>query len=102
MKLIFCTHCNDVVCLCEKTRTCECGKTGGRYEEDKLSALYWGCGIPFAIDNFSFFHRARNGGKDEHFYDKLYGEHFVQCWVFNEWCPNYETFTKVGDEQNET
>lgn len=43
MKLIRCKKCNDVVRLIHKNwRTCECGKSGGQYNDDMLSATVGG------------------------------------------------------------
>lgn len=54
MKLIFCKECRDVVALKENIdRTCECGKSGGRYVDD-LNAEIWGPCLKLGFSNHSF------------------------------------------------
>jgi hypothetical protein len=54
MKLIICLECRDVVRLIiNEERTCQCGKSGGRYLEDGLNAEYWGKAIPIGFANYS-------------------------------------------------
>lgn len=50
MKLIFCPECQDVVRLFLETRTCKCGKAGGKYL-DQHNAVYWGHAIPIGMSN---------------------------------------------------
>lgn len=55
MKLLFCPTCDDVVKLqMDKTTTCACGDSFGRYLEDGLHAEYGGKAILLGIDNRSF------------------------------------------------
>ena len=63
MKLLYCTECDDVVRLWHHERSCECGKTGGKYI-DGLKAEIWGPGLPFGIDNMSFIDAGRNRPKE--------------------------------------
>ena len=51
MKLILCVECHDVVRLIREERECLCGKSGGRYLEDFMSAEYWGEAVPIGFDN---------------------------------------------------
>jgi len=53
VKLIYCTECNDIVCLVKGTdRKCQCLHAGGRYL-DNLNAVYWGTAVPLGLDNNS-------------------------------------------------
>ena len=57
MKLLFCKQCNDIFRLfVDHPKTCHCGKTTGRYEEDGLHAWYQGPAIPLGFANGSFVH----------------------------------------------
>lgn len=52
MKLIFCPECWDVVKLAVSAeRKCECGKSYGRYKEDRLNAYIGGLAIPLGFAN---------------------------------------------------
>lgn len=54
MKLIFCEECYDIVKLKKNVeRTCECGKSGGRYI-DSLNAEVWGPCFKLGFSNHSF------------------------------------------------
>ena len=53
MKLIFCPSCRDVLALRMHFRSCECGKSGGRYV-DNLNAIIKGDAIPIGFHNMSF------------------------------------------------
>ncbi len=59
MKLLYCRRCDSVVRLVMKERSCECGKTSGRYL-DSLHAIYTGPAVPFGIANSSFVEAMRN------------------------------------------
>lgn len=52
MKLLFCPHCKDMLALRKQYRTCECGKSGGKYL-DNINALITGDSIPIGIHNMS-------------------------------------------------
>lgn len=56
MKLLMCDACRDTVSLTHDdiTRTCKCGKTAGKYLEDKVTAIVTESAIVFGIDNNSF------------------------------------------------
>ncbi len=60
MKLIFCTECHDVVKLQRVYRTCSCGKSGGMYRPDGLTAIVSGNSIPIGIANKSFTDAIKN------------------------------------------
>ena len=70
MKLIRCNNCEDVVRLIEtKWRKCECGKSGGQYNGDSLSATIGGDCEVIGIRNDFFatkpFSKARNESDDK-------------------------------------
>lgn len=53
MKLLLCKSCQDVIKLTYTSRTCECGKAGGRYLND-LDAEYFGSSaVPIGFANGS-------------------------------------------------
>ena len=52
MKPIFCKECGDVVRLVKDLRTCQCGKSQGRYVDD-LNAVIGGPCVPLGISNTS-------------------------------------------------
>ncbi len=55
MKLIRCKQCNDVVRLIEKQwRVCYCGKSGGQYNKDLMSATVAGDCDVVGISNLFF------------------------------------------------
>jgi hypothetical protein len=53
MKLIYCSACHDIVKLEMTTRTCKCGKSGGRNVDDIVAEIE-GDAVPFGINNTSF------------------------------------------------
>lgn len=54
MKLLVCKECSDVFSLrLDKERTCECGKTKGKYT-DNINAVYSGPCYPLGFANSSF------------------------------------------------
>ena len=53
MKLLYCTECADLFSLSAKERRCSCGRSGGRYLDDR-GAEIWGAAVPVGIDNRSF------------------------------------------------
>ncbi|BBN90565.1 MULTISPECIES: hypothetical protein [Rhodocyclales] len=52
MKLLFCPHCQDVLKLRFEQRTCECGKSWGRYEDEEHARI-GGAAVPLGIGNRS-------------------------------------------------
>ena len=55
MKLIRCKNCNDVVRLVHTHwRMCDCGKSGGQYNEDLITATVGGDCEIFGISNLFF------------------------------------------------
>lgn len=63
MKLLYCTICNDVFSLGLKVKTCTCGQTSGKYE-DEVNATYSGPGITLGFTNLSFLAAIQNQPKD--------------------------------------
>ncbi len=66
MKLVRCNNCEDVVRLIHtKWRKCECGKSGGQYNDDMMSATVGGDCEVIGLRNDFFtkkpFSKARNG-----------------------------------------
>ena len=54
MKLIYCKSCGDVVQVrSEESRSCFCGKSGGKYTSGAHAALYGNC-IPLGFANAAF------------------------------------------------
>jgi len=53
MKLIYCNECHDVISLRFEDRTCDCGKSGGKYL-DRLNAEIYGPCIPLGFAGKSF------------------------------------------------
>lgn len=58
MKLLLCRECGDIFNLSNKTKSCSCGKTSGRYINN-LDAKYSG-GIPLGFANSSLVEALRN------------------------------------------
>ena len=56
MKLIWCPKCWDVVKLHYPDRQCECGESGGRYNQDGDTATIWGKAVVIGLLN-TFFRR---------------------------------------------
>ena len=60
MKLVFCPDCRDVLRLIlEKWRLCKCGRSGGQYHADGLSATVGGAALVFGIPNPFFWGRGK-------------------------------------------
>jgi len=61
MKLVLCTHCQDVVRLVsEHRRECRCGRCGGFYT-DEVNAVYWGDeAVPMGFSNPSLVYAIKN------------------------------------------
>lgn len=85
MKLIFCKKCQDIIRLFEETRKCRCGKSGGRYIDEK-NAEYWGINaVPIGINNKDFALAIKH-------VDKINGDrgHIFDAFVIKKDC---KTFT---------
>lgn len=66
MKLIRCKSCNDVVRLIErKWRMCECGKGGGQYNKDMVTATVGGDCDVVGISNLFFDDKYRKMSEKE-------------------------------------
>jgi hypothetical protein len=57
MKLIYCPFCHDVFRLRDLLRTCDCGKSSGKYTNG-ARAVYMGYAVPLGILNHSLRHAA--------------------------------------------
>tara|TARA_R110001583_G_scaffold1210_1_gene10103 strand:- start:280 stop:591 length:312 start_codon:yes stop_codon:yes gene_type:complete len=53
MKLLFCKECTAVFSLSYKEKSCDCGKTKGRYR-DQMNVVYQGPAMPIGFNNSSF------------------------------------------------
>ena len=85
MKLIYCSHCDDVRKLSYTLTTCECGRSFGKYDKDGLNAMYSGEAVPIGFANQSFmdaFLDQPESGQGQRF----------EAFVIPKKCP---TFTQV-------
>lgn len=82
MKLINCLECKDVVRLIHtKWRNCECGKSGGQYNDDLITATIGGKCRVFGIPNTFFydeFYYLTDEGKE--WYRKKIGYGSTDAW----------------------
>ena len=62
--MLFCRVCNDIVCLRKSPRTCECGQSGGYYEEDGLHVVVNGPSRVIGFSNSHFNVARYNDGFD--------------------------------------
>ena len=53
MKLIYCSHCCDVVALRTLLRHCDCKASWGKYDPDGLHAAIGGKAVPIGFSNRS-------------------------------------------------
>jgi hypothetical protein len=70
------------------SKSCDCGKTKGRYL-DSLNAIYTGrYAVPVGIDNYSFFSRLEPKDHTLHnlVYDRWHGKDRIQCWLIEKKC----------------
>ncbi len=75
MKLIRCKECNDVVRLVHiEWRKCDCGESGGQYNDDLLSATVGGNCEVIGIRN-DFFEKSREDRVSEHIDSIIQGEY---------------------------
>ncbi len=82
MKLIRCKVCNDVVRLvAKKWRMCDCGKSGGQYNKDMMSATVAGeCDI-VGISNLFFDDEFRKlSEKEKVKFRKKINHHWCEIW----------------------
>ena len=54
MKLIYCKKCLTITSLTRQSRVCPCKSSGGRYEPEGLSAIYWGEAVPLGVLTLTF------------------------------------------------
>lgn len=86
MKLLLCKNCTSIFNLEYKEKTCSCGSTKGKYN-DNLNAVYEGKhAIPLGIDNHSFIYALNNQPQEGR------GERFT-AFVIPIEC---STFQKIG------
>ena len=63
MKLLYCTSCHDVRALSTSPRSCDCGKSTGRYL-DTVRAVIKGPAVPVGFANSSFIQAISSPGTD--------------------------------------
>ena len=63
MKLLFCKECLDTRMLTTRSRSCECGKSTGRYI-DRINAIIKGPCVAIGFSNTSFIQAINNKGID--------------------------------------
>ena len=84
MKLIYCSRCNDIVKLRhDKVRVCFCGRSGGWYHKDGLTATITGDAIPLGFNNSAFVKALANRPEEG------MGEEFT-AFVIQKKCPTIE------------
>src|SRR4051794_35648995 len=54
MKLLYCAHCHDIVRLFPEPRTCQCGKSWGRYLEDGATTVQTWPSLSLGLANPDF------------------------------------------------
>jgi len=82
MKLIRCRKCEDVVRLIEtKWRTCECGESGGQYNEDSVTATVGGDCDVVGLSNLFFDNKYRKlSDEEKEEYKKEINHHPCEVW----------------------
>lgn len=82
MKLIRCRKCEDVVRLIDtKWRTCECGKSGGQYNEDSVTATVGGDCDVVGLSNLFFDNKYRKlSDEEKEEYKKEINHHSCEVW----------------------
>lgn len=82
MKLIRCKNCNDVVRLVHtRWRMCDCGQSGGQYNEDLITATVGGSCEIFGISNLFFDEEFNKLSEDEKVsYRKEINHHWCEIW----------------------
>jgi hypothetical protein len=84
MKLLYCEVCGDVVRLISKHwRKCECGKSGGQYNKDDMTATIsglfarvFGIGNPFFLPEYPAFKSSRSRIR----FIRKFGYGPTDCW----------------------
>lgn len=64
MKLLRCKSCKDIFNIRMEDKFCSCGKTSGKYLEDRWHAEYSGPAILIGFDNSTFAVASRTIGKN--------------------------------------
>ena len=85
MKILWCKKCRSMFNLHSESKSCECGKSHGRYIDD-INAIYTGkYAILLGIDNHSFFARLLPKCHVPHniIYDEWHGKGNIQCWIID-------------------
>lgn len=84
MKLVYCPNCGDVVRLIhQKWRRCACGKSGGQYNEDLMTATIGGESLCFGVGNYFFndmWKYLEDEQKQEYRSDNVSSALTVDCW----------------------
>jgi len=86
-ELLFCMNCKDVFNLNMRLKSCTCGRSRGRYQDD-LNASFKGSAIPLGFANKSFIAAIQNQPKEGP------GRGF-EAFVVESNCP---TFKKLSDD----
>jgi hypothetical protein len=78
MKLLFCTHCHDVVRLHPEPRRCRCGRSWGRYLEDRATTVQTDRSISLGLANPDVYAAIELFFKQpDHFSPEL----SIRCWI---------------------
>lgn len=80
MKLLYCINCNSIFNLGREIKTCECGKTKGKYINNS-EAIYCGQSArPMGIDNRDIaIDLAKTKSEDIAMAKALKGK-YIRCW----------------------
>ncbi len=83
MKLIYCLKCGDIIKLTgNNEKSCECGSSKGKYEEDGWHAWYSGeYAVPVGIHNSQFRNALLGDSRNRGF----------KAWIFNR---DYKRFVR--------
>lgn len=81
MRLLFCKACSDIVCIRKTPRTCECGQSGGFYNEDGLHVVISGPCVALGFNNRHFRFARDNEGFD------------FNAWFIKSDCPTVKRVT---------
>lgn len=83
MKLLFCPSCHDVQGLVmQYWRMCICGKSGGQYNEDGMTATLGGESRVLGIGNpfFDYMYKYLDEPGKHRMWQDLYGHQSGDCW----------------------
>ena len=92
MKLIYCNKCRDVIRLIQENwRKCYCGKSGGQYNDDLVTATVGGSCKVFGIAN-PFFSKEFQKAKNKQYVRWKYGYGYESTDI---WYGEYKNDTQV-------